>query len=328
MTKVLSVIVPSYNASNFLKEDIPFFLDDRVVDDIEIIIVNDGSKDDTLKTAQKFCSEYPETIICIDKENGGHGSTINAGVGIARGKYFKVVDADDWVDTDAFVEFVKYLDHVNTDLVVAPYTAVFTNKHSEEVRCQYDFELDKEYDFNRVCLELNGYSMHAVTYKTVLVQKQHKLTEKCFYVDMEYICNPIKDIETVSFFNKSVYQYRLGDVEQSVSIKNRQKYRNMQKRVTLNVLTLLDDQTLSVEKRQFLERMTGLLIENQTDTLLSFGLNRSIKSELFVFYSDIQKINDSILNKVKGKKVNLLRKYGEKIYYPLALAVKITRTYH
>ena len=100
MTKVLSVIVPSYNASNFLKEDIPFFLDDRVVDDIEIIIVNDGSKDDTLKTAQKFCSEYPETIICIDKENGGHGSTINAGVGIARGKYFKVVSFEVWGNED------------------------------------------------------------------------------------------------------------------------------------------------------------------------------------------------------------------------------------
>ncbi len=328
MSKVLSVVIPSYNASAFLKEDIPSFLDERILDDIELIIVNDGSKDDTLETARKFCAEYPNSILCIDKDNGGHGSTINAGVKKASGKYFKVVDADDWVDTTAFVEFVEYLKTVDTDLVIAPYTAVYMDTNKQTINCRYNLEKGKTYTFDRICKELNTYAMHAVTYLTSVIRKQRAISEHCFYVDMEYICNPVKDINTVSYFDKSVYQYRLGNVEQSVSIKSRQKNKDMQKRVTLNVLELLDDSMLSLEKKEFLEKMIGALIVNQTDILLSFSPSPMIKKELFDFYSGIRNHNGNILDKVNGKKVRLLNKYGERIYRPLAILVRLTKTYH
>ena len=107
MSKILTVVIPSYNVEQFLEKTVQSFLADEVIQDIEILIVNDGSKDRTKEIGQQFEEKYPQSIKLVDKENGGHGSTINKGLSIAAGKYFKVVDGDDWVDTQAFVNYVK-----------------------------------------------------------------------------------------------------------------------------------------------------------------------------------------------------------------------------
>ena len=104
MNKILTVVMPSYNAEPYLCETIPTILASEFVNDVELIIVNDGSKDNTLEIARDFEKKYPNTIRVIDKENGGHGSAINVGIEAASGKYFKIIDADDWVDTKAFSE--------------------------------------------------------------------------------------------------------------------------------------------------------------------------------------------------------------------------------
>ena len=85
MNKVLTITVPSYNAENYLLETIPTMLSVSNPEKLEIIIVNDGSKDNTLAVAQQLKENYPETIVIVDKENGGHGSTINSGIKIATG---------------------------------------------------------------------------------------------------------------------------------------------------------------------------------------------------------------------------------------------------
>lgn len=109
MNKILTITVPSYNTEKYIDECMPFLLDDSIVDDIEILVVSDGSKDKTVEVATKWSEKYPQTIRVIEKENGGHGSTINRGILEARGKYFKVVDGDDWVKTDNLVKLVDFL---------------------------------------------------------------------------------------------------------------------------------------------------------------------------------------------------------------------------
>lgn len=322
MEKILSVVIPSYNAAKYLLEDIPHFIDDRILDRIEIIIVNDGSKDNTLDVAKKFASKHPNCIQYIDKENGGHGSTINSGALVATGKYFKVVDADDWVDTDAFVDFVNYLDNVSSDLIIAPYTAVYKDSDLEVIHCSYqEFEEGKEYVFDSISEKITDYAMHAVTFKTEIIKQQPPISEHCFYVDMEYICNPIKNINSVSFFRKSVYQYRLGSAEQSVNIKNLQKNRDMHKQVTYKVLKLLSNKELSLSKRQFLERMVSAMIIFQTDILLSFTPNQETKRELERYYAEIAKVDSALIRKTHGKKVRLLSSIGTFMYWPLALFI-------
>ncbi|HAS56227.1 MAG TPA: glycosyl transferase, partial [Firmicutes bacterium] len=102
--KLISFVVPSYNASKYLDKVIPSLLVGG--DEVEIIIVNDGSKDNTLEIAKNYEKENSNVIV-IDKENGGHGSTINEAIKVANGLYFKCVDADDWLDKDALLSLLE-----------------------------------------------------------------------------------------------------------------------------------------------------------------------------------------------------------------------------
>ena len=102
--KLISFTVPCYNSQVYMKKCIDSLLTGGR--DVEIIIVNDGSKDGTLKLANEYKENYPDTVKVIDKENGGHGSGVNAGLKAAEGLYFKVVDSDDWLDTDALNELL------------------------------------------------------------------------------------------------------------------------------------------------------------------------------------------------------------------------------
>ena len=103
--KLLSFVVPSYNSEKYLNKCVDSLL--KGGEDVEIIIVNDGSKDNTIKIAREYEEKYPSIIKVVDKENGGHGSGINSGLEVATGLYFKCVDSDDWVDEDALKKLKK-----------------------------------------------------------------------------------------------------------------------------------------------------------------------------------------------------------------------------
>ena len=116
--KTLSFIIPSYNSSRFLDKCIGSFLDPGIIDQLDIIIVNDGSTDDTPAVAQKFCDRYPDSVRLINQENKGHGGALNTGCAAAVGKYLKVIDADDWVETANLGYFLEKLAACESDVVL------------------------------------------------------------------------------------------------------------------------------------------------------------------------------------------------------------------
>lgn len=99
--KLLSIAIPCYNSQDYMAHCIESLLPGG--EDVEILIVNDGSKDDTAKIADEYAAKYPTIVKAIHKENGGHGSAVNTGIENATGIYFKVVDSDDWVKEDAYL---------------------------------------------------------------------------------------------------------------------------------------------------------------------------------------------------------------------------------
>ena len=121
MSKVLSICIPSYNMEKYLNRCVDSMLVEEVLDQLEIIIVNDGSKDGTLAIANDYKQRYPQSVVVIDKPNGHYGSCINASLKVATGKYFRTVDADDWVDSKALVEFVHTLSKIDVDCVCTKY---------------------------------------------------------------------------------------------------------------------------------------------------------------------------------------------------------------
>ena len=116
--KFISFVIPSYNSERFLDKCITSFLREDVLDEIEVIIVNDGSRDATEAIAKEYAARYPDTIRLISQENRGHGGALNAGFAAAEGRYIKPIDADDWVDTDSLPEFVRQLKTVDSDVVL------------------------------------------------------------------------------------------------------------------------------------------------------------------------------------------------------------------
>ena len=130
--KALTILIPVYNTEKYIKRCLDSLIVSEIMDDIEILVVNDGGKDHSVEIIQKYVDSYPETVRLIDKENGGHGSTINAGIKEAKGKYFRVLDSDDWFNSTDFVKFVNRLKSEDADLVVCDYRKEHTYNSKSE----------------------------------------------------------------------------------------------------------------------------------------------------------------------------------------------------
>lgn len=222
--KNLTILIPVYNTEKYIKRCLDSLIVPEVLDDIEIIVVNDGSKDRSAEIVRGYVQRYPDTIVLIDKENGGHGSTINAGIAAATGKYFRVLDSDDWFNTLEFVKFVDRLREEDADLIVCDYRKEHTyNSKSEYFRYKnlqdgHVYNFDK---FDLTILEGEYFVMATSTYKTEILRKSGlKLLEKTFYVDMQYNVVPITQINNFTYYHLDIYRYFIGRKEQSMNMDN------------------------------------------------------------------------------------------------------------
>lgn len=317
MSKILTIVIPSYNVEAFLEKTVNSFLAEEIMDDIEILIVNDGSKDKTKEIGMHFEEQYPQCVKLVDKENGGHGSTINKGLSIATGKYFKVVDGDDWVDTAAFVSYVKKLKNINVDMVLTPFNEVYIPSMKTIKRATANVSTDKEYALSDVLGDIGDcYQMHSITFRTAIIQDKLKITEHCFYVDQEYILLPLGAVEKVMFLDNTIYQYRLGDENQSVSVTSKQKNRAMHRKVVMRLLRTFEDEKseLPAEKKAFLEkRITGLIF-TQLDIYFSMG---DVYDEFEEFWHEIARVAPDIYGNLPGGTAKML-KCNKKLGYKIA----------
>lgn len=219
-------------------------------DDIEILIVNDGStKDNTRQKADEWQAKHPDIIRAIHKENGGHGSAVNAGLAASEGLYFKVVDSDDWLDTDAMIRIMKYLRRQTeckepTDLVVANY--VYEKVHEgKRTVMSYGNVFPEEQDFSWDDIGHFGQSqyllMHSVIYRTELLKGMNlQLPEHCFYVDNIFVYVPLPQVKTIYYLNADVYRYFIGREDQSVNEKVMLSRIDQQLRVTRTMIDAVD----------------------------------------------------------------------------------------
>lgn len=226
MSKVLSVIVAAYNVEKYLENTLSScVLESRQLqEDYEVIVVNDGSTDETSAIARSYMQRYPDVFRVIDKINGGYGSVINEGIKAAKGKYFKLLDGDDWYDTKALEEMVQCLKQCEDDMVLTSYSTRYEVTGRREI-VQYDqikeFEEVIVQDLPTAELQklIKGIQMHGICYKTEILRKiSMPITEHCFYTDNEYVIYGMAYIKTVIYYPIDLYQYRIGREGQSVSI--------------------------------------------------------------------------------------------------------------
>lgn len=225
MEKILSFIIPSYNSQAFLDTCIPSLACLEVLDELDIVIVNDGSQDETAAVAEKYCRMYPGSVRLISQENKGHGGALNTGCAAATGKYLKVIDADDWVATENLPAFVARLRDCRADVVLTHYH--MRNITTGEVTAWKSFpgQFGKSFSFREIMERWKDFdrvlTFHGITYRTDFYrEKGISLSEGVFYEDHEFATIPCCYAGEILPLDLFVYEYRIGDVHQSVSDDN------------------------------------------------------------------------------------------------------------
>lgn len=289
--KRISIVVPSYNVEDTLGQTLDSILNTQYVYDVEVIIVNDGSKDNTEKVAQKYVRDFPGSVRLINKENGGHGSTINIGIEEASGEYFKVIDGDDWVDRNGWNEFLRKLRSIDSDIVVTNYYEVNDGtKQKTEVVLGNKNLYGKNKKFNEI-YEVCDIPMHGLTIRTSIL-KGNKITidENCFYVDMEFILLPIPFVDTAVFLEDFVYMYRVAQENQSISSKGWMMHRNDHVKVVKRLLSELNsDACKNSKKENFLYFEKRVLRSLIARFFLGFKFEKQIISEYLLEQRELDK---------------------------------------
>lgn len=238
--KYLTFTIPCYNSEAYMERCIQSLLPGG--NDVEIIIVNDGSSDGTEDIANYYEKEYPEIVRAVHKKNGGHGSGVNAGLELAEGLYFKVVDSDDWLAEDAYLELLNKIktfykqEQEMPDLFINDYiydhldegythTMSYGNVFPEQTVCTWN-------DMHR--FKPSQYLiMHALVFKTeVLRESGVRLPEHTFYVDNLFAYQPLPYVKRIYYMNQPLYHYYLGREDQSVNEEVLKKRIDQQIKVT------------------------------------------------------------------------------------------------
>lgn len=239
MEKLISFAVPSYNSQNYLKTCVESLL--IAGDDVEIIIVNDGSTDDTAKIADAYAEKYPNIVRAVHKENGGHGSGVNKGLEFATGMYYKVVDSDDWLDADALKTLIATIkEHVAAGNIHDAYITNFVYEHVQdgtskvsEYRKKIPVRRTFSWEDTKPLNTWHMFLMHSLLYKTSLLKETGVvLPEHTFYVDNVFAYTPMPYAKKLFYLDVDLYRYYIGRADQSVTIDNIVKRYDQQARCT------------------------------------------------------------------------------------------------
>lgn len=323
--KILTVTVPMYNVEAYLDQCLASFIVPDAEEDLEVLIINDGSPDHSRDIAQEYVNNYPAIFRIVDKENGGHGSTVNRGIEEASGKYFKVVDGDDWVEQAAFIHFLAHLKKTNADMVLSNYQwvdhATMEKKKEVEEICpgiQYGKDIPFEQVKDRIFTK-----MHALTYKTEVLRNQpERLDEKCFYVDTEYIVFPLPYVKSVSAISDCVYQYRIGMSGQSMNIENMLKRCDQHEKVLRRLLAFYKAHKECEAVNLLCETVARMAVSHYK---IYFYFPTSHKEEFVKMDRFIKKEFPEVYRKMKNPAVQFLRFTGYVGYSVVAASVRILK---
>lgn len=264
--KNLSVIIPSYNMEKYLPKCLgSLIVAPELMEKLEVLIVNDGSKDRTSEIAHGFAEKWPETFKVLDKKNGNYGSCINAALPEAAGRFVKVLDADDSFDTAAFGEFLTYISCQTEpfpDLILTDYDEVDETgavmRHVES-----PIVPNRTVSVGEFLNARSDVQMHAFAYKTSVVREMgYRQLEGVSYTDVEWVRIPMLKVRTLVRCPVTLYKYLVGRVGQTMDAQKRAKSWWMVGEVALDMLRQfgrLSDGCSEEVREEVLRRILGVV---------------------------------------------------------------------
>lgn len=282
MLKLLTVSIAAYNVEKTIEKCLDSFLPCKHLNELEILVINDGSKDHTAEIVSGYEKRYPGIIYLINKENGGHGSTINKSLSIAKGKFFKVIDGDDWVNAEELDKLVECLTDTTAELVINDYMEVYPD-NTYRISLRDGYHIKKVYEFDDLLTDVkhlhNIFAMHSCTILTRRLHDVHMhIVEHCFYADTEYIYFVELAAKTILFDDSCAYQYRLGQAGQSVSAEGTYRHAEDLAKIELDLMRMY------MKNRNFLssevkKKYLFSIVETRYNMLLGWFINIIRKSD-------------------------------------------------
>ena len=322
--KLLTIAIPCYNSQEYMEHAINSALIGG--DDIEIIIVDDGSSDNTLEIAKQYEEKYPTIVRAIHKENGGHGSAVNTGIEHAEGVYFKVLDSDDWLDAYSLQRVLQLLremitDGTGLDMVISNYVYEKPSVHKHKVM-SYNLAIPKDKiitwkDFRHFRISQN-LLMHSIIYRTKLLRDcELKLPEHTFYVDNLYAYNPLPYVKKIYYLDVNLYRYYIGREDQSVNEAIMTKRIDQQIKVNKLMIDAYDLMNIKDFKlRKYMIKYLAMMLIVSSALLVNEGSPESLKKrdDLWNYLRNKNIILYNIINRRRLCKImQMKRKSGQKI---------------
>lgn len=321
MEKVLTVSIAAYNVEKYLRECLNSFLDEMILEKCEVIIVDDGSKDGTGEIAKEYVQQYPQTFIYVKKENGGWGSTLNVAMKMAKGKYFKQLDGDDMYDTSFLKDYIRKLEEIDVDVVITPFIT-FDDRTGENIQKTIILkETPRNIELRLDDLsDKNIYNMHSSTFKTRILQTNNiKITEHCFYTDVEYLLKALNFSDTIMFIDLTIYRYRIARDGQSVSMEGLQKHYQEHLKIVDTLLKYEEKEVRPNRRALYSYNLQNILI-TQYSIFLKLNPSKNHKNELKEFDKYIKHEYPQYYH-LGYKTIEILRKSG---FFGYRLAAKFT----
>lgn len=325
--KLLSIAIPCYNSSAYMRNCIDSLLPGG--EDVEIIIVNDGSKDNTPDIAEEYRERFPSIIKVINKENGGHGSAVNSGIENATGLYFKVVDSDDWVNQSAYIQILNTLkelvkDGKTIDMLISNFVYEKEGEKRKKVmKYHHALPQNRVFTWNDVKHFRTGQYilMHSVIYRTNLLRECGlKLPEHTFYVDNIFVFNPLPYVKTMYYLDVNFYRYYIGRADQSVN--EQVMIGRIDQQIKVNKLMVdyyVDEMArihANVKVKRYMRNYLDIITTISSVLLIRSGLDENLekKKELWKYIQEKDKwLWTRLRYGLLGNAMNLPGKVGRRI---------------
>lgn len=321
--KLISFAIPCYNSQDYMEKCIESILVGG--DDVEIIIVDDGSKDDTAKIADRYQEQYPNIVKAIHQENGGHGEAVNTGLKNATGLFFKVVDSDDWVDETAYKAILGKLKELSggsetVDMFLANYVYEKEGAKHKKVMRQLGFPKDKVFTWNDIRHFYKGHYilMHSVIYRTQLLRECGlELPKHTFYVDNIYVYKPLPYVKKMYYMDVDFYRYYIGRDDQSVNESVMIGRIDQQIKVNKIMIEDVDIWKITNKKcRKYMLNYLEIITVISTIMLIKSGTEENLekKRRLWKYIKDTDiRLFHKLRRGIMGNTMNLPGKGGRKI---------------
>lgn len=322
--KLLSFVVPCYNSEAYMRKCVDSLLPGG--DEVEILIVDDGSVDATGAIADEYAEKYPNIVRAIHQENGGHGEAVNAGLRNATGVYFKVVDSDDCVSETAYKKILTVLEEMirsgaRLDMLVSNF--VYDKQGSKRKKVmKYTTALPENQIFTWSDVKHfhkgQYILMHSVIYRTqVLRESGLELPKHTFYVDNIFVFQPLPYVKTMYYLNVNFYRYFIGREDQSVNEEVMIRRIDQQIKVNKIMIDYLDISKLSDKKlRDYMISYLDIIMTVSSIMLIKSGTDENYqkKKELWSYLrKHDRRLYFKIRTGILGRYMNLPGKAGRQV---------------